>query len=191
IIEHKGTGMNMVLNSIKNNININSIFEALIIRIISKNIFLRNIIKYKNKNKIFINLSIFLEILKNIFLNCKLICYIQGFNQLIKIFKKYNWKINFNNLIKSYLNSCIIDSNILFYLINFKKNFFFKKIFLIFIKKIFLFKKIIILLTNINIVNFLINSCYNFLLIIIYKNYNFKLIQFERNYFGNHILKFI
>ncbi|WP_433927776.1 NAD(P)-binding domain-containing protein [Candidatus Carsonella ruddii] len=191
VIEHKGTGLNTVLNAIKNNININSIFEALIIRILSKNIFYRNILKFKNKIKIKINITIFLELIKNIFFYSKLLCYIQGFNHLIIIFKKYNWKINFNNLIKTYLNSCIIDSNILFYFLNFKKNFFLTKIFLKYIKKINLYKKIITFLIKLNFVNFYIISCYNFLLFLIYKNYNFKLIQFERNYFGNHILKFL
>ncbi|AQU89462.1 NAD(P)-binding domain-containing protein [Candidatus Carsonella ruddii] len=191
IIDHKGTGSNTVLNSIKNNININSIFEALIIRIISKNIFLRNLIKNNIKIKIKIQLSIFFEILKNVFLYCKLLCYIQGFNQLIKISKKYNWKINFFNLIKTYLNSCIIDSNILFYLLNFKKNFFLLNIFLKCIKKFNLIKKFVLISIKLNFINFYISSCYNFLLIINYNNYNFKLIQFERNYFGNHILKFI
>ncbi|ATX33470.1 hypothetical protein CUN91_00690 [Candidatus Carsonella ruddii] len=191
IIDHKGTGSNTVLNSIKNNININSIFEALIIRIISKNIFLRNILKYNNNIKIKIKISIFLEMIKNVFFYSKLLCYIQGFNQLIKISKKYNWKINFSNLIKTYLNSCIIDSNILFYLLNFKKNFFLIKIFFIYLKKIHLIKKIITILLKLNFVIFNILSCYNFLLIIYYRNYNFKLIQFERNYFGNHFIKFI
>lgn len=191
IVEHKGTGMHAVVNSIQNNININSIFEALIIRIISKNIFLRKTIKNNNKIKFNINISIFLEILKNSFFICKLLCYIQGFNNIIKNFKKYNWKINFNNIIKSYLNSCIIDSNILYYLLLFKKNFFLIKIFYIYIKKINLLKKIIFLFYKFNFSFLYINSCLNFLYIIIYKNYNFKIIQFERNYFGNHKLFFI
>ncbi|BFI90861.1 NAD(P)-binding domain-containing protein [Candidatus Carsonella ruddii] len=191
IIEHKGTGKNTVLNAINNNININSIFEALIIRIISKNIFLRKIIKFNSFNKIKINFSIFFEKLKNIFFMCKLQCYIQGFNQIIKIKKKYNWKINFNNLIKTYLNSSIIDSKILLYLINFKKNFFLIKIFFYYLKKIKVFKKIVLLLFNFNIVSFFISSSYNFLLLIISKNYNLKLIQFERNFFGNHLIKYL
>ncbi|WMC19306.1 MAG: NAD(P)-binding domain-containing protein [Candidatus Carsonella ruddii] len=191
VIEHKGTGKNTVINSINNNININSIFEALIIRIISKNIFLRKIIKFNNFNKIKINFSILLEKLKNIFFVCKIQCYIQGFNQIIKIKNKYNWKINFNNLIKSYLNSCIIDSKILFYLINFKKNFFLLKIFFHYIKKITIFKKIILILINLNIVSRFLFSSYNFLLLIITKNYNFKIIQLERNFFGNHLIKYL
>ncbi|MGP4128108.1 MAG: NAD(P)-binding domain-containing protein [Candidatus Carsonella ruddii] len=191
IIEHKGTGKNTVINSINNNINANSIFEALIIRIISKNIFFRKIIKFNNLSKIKLNFSILFEKLKNVFFICKIQCYIQGFNQIIKIKKKYNWKINFNNLIKSYLNSCIIDSKILYYLINFKKNFFLLKIFFYYIKKVKIFKKIILILFNLNIVSFFLFSSYNFLLLIISKNYNFKLIQFERNFFGNHIIKYL
>ncbi|WMC19905.1 MAG: NAD(P)-binding domain-containing protein [Candidatus Carsonella ruddii] len=191
VIEHKGTGKNTVLNSINNNININSIFEALIIRIISKNIFIRKIIKLNNFNKFKINFSVFFEKLKNVFFICKLQCYIQGFNQIIKIKNKYNWKINFNNLIKSYLNSCIIDSKILYYLINFKKNFFLLKIFFYYIKKHKIFKNVILTLFNFNINIFFLNSSYNFLLLIIKRNYNFKLIQFERNFFGNHFIKYL
>ncbi|XZR52634.1 MAG: NAD(P)-binding domain-containing protein [Candidatus Carsonella ruddii] len=191
IIDHKGTGKNTVINSINNNININSIFEALIIRIVSRNIFIRKIIKFNSLNKIKINFSVFFEKLKNVFFFCKLQCYIQGFNQIIKIKKKYNWKINLNNLIKTYLNSCIIDSKILFYLINFKKNFFLLKIFFHYIKKNKILKKIILMLFNLNIIIFFISSSYNFLLLIISKNYNFKLVQFERNFFGNHLIKYL
>ncbi|AFP83896.1 6-phosphogluconate dehydrogenase [Candidatus Carsonella ruddii HC isolate Thao2000] len=191
IVEQKGTGRNTVLNSLNNNININTIFEALIIRIISKNIFFRNIILFNNKYIFLINYSIFLEKIKNFFFFCKLQCYIQGFNQIIKIKKKYNWKLNFNNLIKTYLNSCIIDSNILLYLINFKKNFFLIKIFFYYLKKINSFKKIIIICLNLNLSIFFCFSTYNFSLIIINKNYNFKIIQMKRNFFGNHLIKYL
>ncbi|AFP84085.1 6-phosphogluconate dehydrogenase [Candidatus Carsonella ruddii HT isolate Thao2000] len=191
IIEQKGTGRNTVLNSLNNEININTIFEALIIRIISKNIFFRNLLLLNNKNNFIINYSIFLEKIKNFFFFCKLQCYIQGFNQIIKIKKKYNWKLNFNNLIKTYLNSCIIDSNALYYLINFKKNFFLLKIFYYYLNKFNLFKKIIIIFLKLNLLTFFLCSSYNFLLILINKNYNFKIIQMKRNFFGNHLIKYL
>ncbi|AGS06533.1 NAD(P)-binding domain-containing protein [Candidatus Carsonella ruddii] len=191
IVDQKGTGRNFVLNSIKNNINANSIFEALIIRIISKNIFLRKILFYNEKKLIFINKSLFLELTKNMFLLFKLLCYSQGLNQLIKIKKKYNWKINLNNLIKSYFDSCIIDSKILFMLINIKKNFFLTNFFLKYIKKFFCIKKVIFFIIKCNLSSFFLISCFNLLTLLIYKNYNIKLIQFERNYFGNHIIKYI
>ncbi|MGK2931018.1 MAG: NAD(P)-binding domain-containing protein [Candidatus Carsonella ruddii] len=191
IIDHKGTGMNSVINCIKKNININSIFEALIIRIISKNIFYRSIIKKNIFIKIFLNLSLFFEVVKNCFFICKIISYIQGFNSIIKNFKKYNWKLNLNNLIKSYFNSCIISSKILFYLLFTKKNFFLTPFFISYVKKYNFIKKKCLIFINLNISFIYIYSCLNFINLIIYKNYNFKIIQFERNYFGNHKLYYI
>ncbi|MFI4913488.1 MAG: NAD(P)-binding domain-containing protein [Candidatus Carsonella ruddii] len=191
IIDHKGTGMNCVISCIKKNININSIFEALIIRIISKDIFYRNIIKKNNFIKIFLNLSLLFEIIKNCFFICKLLSYIQGINSIIKNFKKYNWKLNFNNLIKSYFNSCIISSKILFYLLFLNKNFFLTFFFINYIKKYNFIKKKCLIFINLNISFLYIFSCLNFINLIIYKNYNFKIIQFERNYFGNHKLNYI
>lgn len=191
VVDQKGTGRNFVLNSIKNNINTNSIFEALIIRIISKNIFLRKILFFNEKKIVFINKSIFLELIKNMFLFFKLLCYSQGLNQLIKIKKKYNWKIDLNNLVKSYFDSCIIDSKVLFILTNIKKNFFLTKFFFKYIKKFFCIKKIILFITKCNFSSFFLVSCFNLLTLLIYKNYNIKLIQLERNYFGNHIIKYI
>ncbi|MFI4883734.1 MAG: NAD(P)-binding domain-containing protein [Candidatus Carsonella ruddii] len=191
IIDHKGTGMNFTLSCIKKNISINSIFEALIIRIISKNIFYRNIIKKNNLIKILLNISLFFEIIKNCFFICKLLSYIQGFNSIIKNFKKYNWKLNFNNLIKSYFNSCIINSKILFYLLLLNKNFFLTIFLINYTKKYNFIKKKCLLLIRLNISFSYIFSCLNFLNLLIYKNYNFKIIQFERNYFGNHKLNYI
>ncbi|MGK2912688.1 MAG: NAD(P)-binding domain-containing protein [Candidatus Carsonella ruddii] len=191
IINHKGTGMNLIINCIKKNININSIFEALIIRIISKDIFYRNIIKKNNFIKIFLNLSLFFEIIKNCFFICKLLSYIQGFNSIIKSFKKYNWKLNFSNLIKSYFNSCIISSKILFYLLFLNKNFFLTIFFINYIKKHNFIKNKCLIFIYLNISFSYIFSCLNFINLIIYKNYNFKIIQFERNYFGNHNLYYI
>ncbi|MFI4870101.1 MAG: NAD(P)-binding domain-containing protein [Candidatus Carsonella ruddii] len=191
VIDHKGTGMNCVLNCIKKNVNINSIFEALIIRIISRNIFYRNMIKKNNFIKIFLNLSLFFEVIKNCFFICKFLSYIQGFNSIIKNFKKYNWKLNFSNLIKSYFNSCIISSKILFYLLLLNKNFFLTIFFINYIKKYNFIKKKCSIFIQLNITFLYIFSCLNFIDLIIYKNYNFKIIQFERNYFGNHKLNYI
>ncbi|WP_045117869.1 NAD(P)-binding domain-containing protein [Candidatus Carsonella ruddii] len=192
VIDQKGTGKWMCLSSIKNYININCIFEALIIRIITKNKFYRNLIKINNFFFFIGNNFFFLEKIKKIFLFCNILCYIQGFNQLIIFSKKYDWKFDFKNILKTFLKNCIIRSNLIFFLINFKKNFFFvNKFFFLFKKYYFYLKEIIIFSLNKNINLFLINSSYNFLLIIITKNYNFKIIQFQRNKFGDHNLKYI
>ncbi|WP_045117797.1 NAD(P)-binding domain-containing protein [Candidatus Carsonella ruddii] len=192
IINQKGTGSWNVIHSIKNNININSILEALIIRIISSNIYIRNLIIKNNNFIIKSNFSILTFKIKKTFFFCIFFCYLQGFNQIIKIKKKYNWFYNYNNVLKSYLNSCIINSNIIYYLINIKKNFFLINKFLILIKKnINYYKYIFLIIVNCEIVNFSMFSCFNFINIIINKNYNFKIIQIQRNYFGNHLLKFL
>ncbi|BAF35070.1 6-phosphogluconate dehydrogenase [Candidatus Carsonella ruddii PV] len=191
-IDQKGTGSWSVISSIKNYININSIFEALIIRIISNNIYIRNLINKSNNFFIKSNISILIFKVKKTFFFCIFFCYLQGFNQIIKIKKKYNWHYNYNNVFKSYLDSCIINSSIIYYLLNFKKNFFLINKFLILIKKnINYYKEFFLLIINCEIISFTMFSCFNFINIIINKNYNFKYIQLQRNYFGNHLLKFL
>ncbi|XZR53256.1 MAG: NADP-dependent phosphogluconate dehydrogenase [Enterobacteriaceae bacterium] len=77
-------------------------------RLIASKILIGPIIKNKIKNKIN-----FIEKIRKALYFSKIISYAQGFSQLTKASKKYNWNLNYSKIAKIFRSGCIIRSKLI------------------------------------------------------------------------------